>query len=158
MAGKSKPMNKHIKVSIKIELKEFPGERVLVVSFRKNSIESWCLGLCLLEAELIENLVVSEEGGKKYLEMRLRLTTEQDRIAHASVGNDASYIELTRDSLKYLRHFFLKYYRDGVAQVDHLDLEAIDKSTGRNTVNITFKVPDAIPPVSPEEAEARLRG
>jgi hypothetical protein len=152
-------MNKRIKVSIKMELKEYPGQKVFVVSFRSDAVESWCLGLCLLEAELIEHLIVSEEVGKKHLEVRVRSSTERDRMPHISVGSDAtSYIELTRDGLRYIRKFFLEYYRDGAAQVDHLDLEAIDTSTGRNTVSITFEVPDSKPPVSPEEAKARLRG
>lgn len=63
---------------------------------------------------------------------------------------------LTRNNLDYVHQFFLKYYRDGVAEVDHLDLEAVDAETGHEEIYITFQVSESRPPLSPEEAKKRL--
>jgi hypothetical protein len=38
----------------------------------------------------------------------------------------ASGTDLLKNHLDCLLHFFLKYYRDDMAEVDHLDLESAD--------------------------------
>jgi hypothetical protein len=150
-------VNKHLRLPVKIELKQHPGQEILCLSFRPQSINDWCLGLCLLQVGLIENLVVTEKVGKGCIKFHVRTTPETDRVARATLKSEVSQIELTKESLGYLQHFFLKYYRDGVAEVDHLDLEAINAETGKKELYITFRVPDSSPAVSPEEADARLR-
>jgi hypothetical protein len=60
--------------------------------------------------------------------------------------------------LEYIQAFFLKYYRDEVAEVDHVDLEAIDVATGKQGEYVTFRVPDSKPPLSAQEVKERLQG
>ncbi|HLJ85253.1 MAG TPA: hypothetical protein VKZ53_00430 [Candidatus Angelobacter sp.] len=63
---------------------------------------------------------------------------------------------MTRKNLGHVYYFFLKYYRDGLAEVDHLDLEAIDAETGSNEIYVTFNVSESKAPMTPEEAQRRL--
>lgn len=53
-----------------------------------------------------------------------------------------------------LQHFLLKTVRDGSAEVDHVDIEALDQSGAGTTV--AFKLPTSRPPLSPEETRRRL--
>ncbi len=151
-------MNKHLQLSIDIKLVHHPGQDVLALSFRREALNEWCLSLCLLKEGLVETLVITEEYRKMSLEIRFGANPETNRTARATLKQDVSLLEITHGNLDYLQHFFLKYYRDGVADVDHLDLEAINAATGKNDIYITFRVPDSKPPVGPEEAETRLRG
>ena len=150
-------MNKHLQLPIDIELVRHPGQTVLSLSFRREALRDWCLGLCLLKEGLIETLIVAEERGKSKM-IKFRATQETDRVTQVTFKPDFGQVEITRNQLGYLHRFFLKYYRDGVADVDHLDLEAINADTGEIDAYITFRVPDSRPPVSPEEVERRLRG
>ena len=149
-------MNKHLQLPVDIELKHYPGQEVLLISFRREALRDWCLGLCLLQAGLIDTLVVTEERKKMTVKISFGTNPQINRIARATLRQDISQVELTRNGLDYLQHFFLTYYRDGAAEVGHLDLEAIDGDTGKKAIYITFLVSDSVPSVSPEEAERRL--
>jgi hypothetical protein len=157
VARGNNPMNKHLQLPVDIQLKDHAGQKALLMSFRQGALNDWCLGLCLLQAGLIDSLVVTEEHRKVRVEIRVGAKSEIDRTARATFTPDASQIQLTANGLDYLQHFFLKYYRDGAAEVDHLDLEAINADTGQKDFYVTFKVPDFVPPASSEEAEDRLR-
>ena len=52
--------------------------------------------------------------------------------------------------------FFLKYFRDGCAEVDHMDVEARDDAGA--TFDLTLKVAHSAPPVGADEARRRLKG
>jgi hypothetical protein len=51
-----------------------------------------------------------------------------------------------------LRCFFLRYFRDGFAEVDHVDIDDTANAGGY----LTFVVSEFAPPVSPDEAKRRL--
>src|SRR5260370_10976705 len=151
-------MKKHLQLSIDFQLVDHLGQVVLSLLFRREALRDWCLGLCLLKEGLVEALVVSEEHGKKGVKIQVRPTAKVSDRVLASFESDITRLELTPNNLGYLQHFFLKYYRDGVAEVDHLDLEAICSDAGHNEeIYITFKVPDSMPPLTPEEPERRLK-
>jgi len=64
-------------------------------------------------------------------------------------------MSLTHNDLDYILHFFLKYFRDGVADVDHIDLDVVSDSDSQQST-IKFQVRDSIGPVSAKEAKKRL--
>ena len=151
-------MNKNLRLPIDIELRHHSGQTVLLLSFRREAIRDWCWGLCLLKAGLIDTLTVDEERGKAAVKIQVLAKPKIPGRVRACFRSDASQLEFPLTSLEYIQCFFLKYYRDEVADVDHIDLEAINADTGKQDEYITFRVPDWRPPVSPEEAERRLRG
>jgi hypothetical protein len=151
-------MNKHFRLPVDIELVHHLAQVVLRLSFRHEAVQDWCLGLCLLTEGLIETLSIRGERPKMGVEIRLTANQEIGGAALISFKSDISQIELTRANLSYVQHFFLKYYCNGVPDVDHIDLEAMNKDTGDKGLYITFKVPHSRPSVSPDEAERRLQG
>jgi hypothetical protein len=102
--------------------------------------------------------VVGDLSGEKVLKLRLRIKPEDDPKARISFKSDTSLVELTPMGLKYMQYFFLRYYRDGVAKVDHIDIEAIGIDSEITDVYLTMRVGSSRPSVSPEEAKQRLRG
>ena len=151
-------MNKNLRLPIDIELRRHAGQSVLVLSFRREALRDWCLGLCLLKEGLIETLTVAEERGGAAVKIRVLDKPKVPGRANVNFRSDMSQLEVPRTSLEYIQAFFLRYYRDEVSEVDHVDLEAIDSDTGKRDEYITFCVPDSRPPVSAKEAEERLRG
>jgi hypothetical protein len=63
------------------------------------------------------------------------------------------HVELMEPDLGYVGAYLLRFYRDGVAAVDHIDVEA--KIEGTNGY-ITFYVESFVPPVTEQEARRRL--
>jgi hypothetical protein len=59
--------------------------------------------------------------------------------ANANLRSDKSGLEIPRTSLEHIEAFFLKYYRDEVAEVDHIDLEAVDVDTGKQDVRTCWQ-------------------
>jgi hypothetical protein len=102
-------------------------------------------------------LTVAEEGRKEAVEIQVLPKSEGPGPSRVSFKPKLKQFELTQTSLDYVHRFFLKYYRDGIADVDHIDVEATDADTGKSGEYIKFRVPDWKQPVSPKEAERRLR-
>jgi len=61
-------------------------------------------------------------------------------------------VYLTSKSLDCLRFYFLKYYRDGFAEVDHVDFEDEINQNGY----LTFSVPDFSSGISNSEMQKML--
>ena len=147
-------MTKRLALPIKVETVHYPGQTVLSIVVAREALKDWCLGLCLLSEGLIETLLIAGNHGQNQKELRVNRLPQDFVGVRTRVTSGAWYLEIADTNLEYLQHFFLKYYRDGVAEVDHLDLEA---TTGEDeAIYVTFKVLETRPPLTPEEAEKWL--
>lgn len=124
----------------------------LVVELRRTAIADFTLGLCLLKENLIEALQLGTPNSRTTIEFR---RGEANHRAEGRATKTGMALRLSDTELSYWLRFFLKYVRDGTAEVDHLDvdLESADRATPNMFV---LKVPDAVAPLTPEEARKRL--
>lgn len=150
-------MKKHLRLQITKKKVEYGGERVLRILFAHEALRDWCLGLCLLKARLIRLLLISDEHGKKQLEIQVLDTADIAARTLVDFETEVTQLSISPSQLDYVSSFFLKYYRDGVAEVDHIDLDAVATDGGSNGVGITLIVPDFAPPLSAEEAERKVQ-
>ena len=150
-------MKKHIKLPVTLELLEYEGQSGLQLTFSREALQDWCLGLCLLDKHLIETLIVSDRSGNKKIRTEVLWTAGPADKAQMQVGTDTVGLLITGTQFRHLLDFFLEYYRDGVAAVDHLDLETTATGTKSEDAYVIFKVPDYVPPMTRAEAEERLK-
>jgi len=150
-------MNQETRLSVDLQIVHHPGQSVLRLQFRREALRDWCLGLCLLKEGLIDAFTITEQAAKA-AKVKFIVGAKPGARSRATLKVEASEVMLTRNGLDYLYQFFLKYYRDGVAEVDHLDLEAVDAETGDKEIYITFQASESRPPMTPEEARRRLEG
>jgi hypothetical protein len=148
-------MKKQLVLPIRIEEIHYPGQVAIEILIDSVSLQEWCLGLCLLKEGLMESFAVREASGTRGIEINI---VPQDKNDPSLLLGLSKTIRagVTLNSLEYVQYFFLKYYRDGVAEVDHLDLEGVLASEEHEEVYLTFKVPDSAPPISEEELKRRL--
>ena len=128
------------------------GQTVITLTLARNDIRDFCLCLCLLGENLVSEVLLR-------LPNQLGICLEQKPAYKENrlVRNRSfTTLQLTQIELERLVHFFLRYYRDGVAEVDHLDIEANENTPNRMDAYVTFVVPDYLPPVSAAEAKRRL--
>jgi hypothetical protein len=148
-------MNKHLQLPVDIERVQHSGQTVLRLSLQRKGLCDWCVGLSLLKEGLIETLTVTEQRGRG-TKVQFLKESKVNRAVRVSFHAGRSQVVMTDNSIDYVQHFFLKYYRDGLAEVDHIDLQAVDAETGNSEIYVTFQVAESIPPVTGEEAKRRL--
>jgi hypothetical protein len=124
---------------------------VVKVCLVASLLERFGIGLCLLSEKLIENLDLIEADGAQVLRLM-----RADQIT--SIQHEKGKIILTLDEteLERWRHFALRTVRDGIAEVDHFDVDAAVKGRMAETISVVVAFPSAMPPVSADEARRRL--
>lgn len=142
---------------VPIELVDFPDEveRAIFVNFTHDSIPGWLLDLALLQYELVDTVRIVD-GGKSF---RLRVELDADQVASAILAWEERgvLVRINRRELAAWMHFFLQYYRDGMAPVDHIDVEIpADRSKGFPGTSLILKVPLARPLGTPQETREIL--
>ena len=144
---------KQLKLPVKIDLINHPGQTLLSILFPREALSDWCLSLSLLKEGLVGSVMLTQADGRSTLKFRVSPNIGGKMNIILGQPNE---IELTSNALGYLLHFFLQYYRDGVATVDHIDLEGIDPTNHNREIDVVLKVTDYQPPLSPEELEKRM--
>lgn len=149
-------MNKHLGLFVDIKFPDDPKQPVLSVLVKREGVRDFCLGLSLLQEALVDALIVTGVDSRKSLKLRRRMRHDDDPRAQMTFKHEAAVIDVPATALKYLLYFFLRYYRDGAAEVDHVDLETTGPELDRASGYLTIKVDDFAAPVSAEEAARRL--
>lgn len=111
--------------------------------------------LDLLAAAMADSVTLRHRAGG----IRVKIS-RGDVVGRAIAERTADRLTLTLSDteLGYWLLYFLRYYRDGVADVNHIDLEAASNAPSGGVVDVRVRVARAVPPVSPEEARRRLGG
>lgn len=142
-------MKKTLRHPIGIELARIDHQAIIYVAIPFVCLSEWLLGLMLLKEKLINTLIIRSTVApcsiKLYLDSGTNVVLITDR--------NSVQLQLSQMTLDYLIHYFLKYYRDGIAEVDHIDIEA--EMEGEDAY-ITFTADAARPPVDASEARRRL--
>jgi hypothetical protein len=150
-------MNKNMKLPIDIERIQHTGQIVLRLFIHPDAVRDWCLGLCLLNNQLVDTLGITGQRTKTGIDLNLGGKNNTRGIIRLKfTSSTLTQLEITKGDVEYLLQFFLKYYRDGMADVDHIDLDAVNADTGDKGLYVTFRVQHSKPPVTPEEAQRRL--
>jgi hypothetical protein len=110
------------------------------------------LALSLLNENLVE-AVVFRPAEPEWV-VRFRKASSEQRARFKWYGKHRLEFEMGQVELERWLVFFLKYYRDGVAEVDHLDTEGTNDAGVSH--DLTLRVSLAADPVSEEEARRRL--
>lgn len=149
-------MNKRLRLPSSIELKDYSGQKVLEIRVGRDSLWNWALGLLLVREGLVDTLTVTSERGNGAVEIRLDPTHRRTPAVLASLAEPFSRLEFSGVALDYLLHALLKYYRDGQAEVDHIDLQTALSDSDNEDAYVTFAFADSATPISAEEAKRRL--
>lgn len=146
-------MNWKINGDTKIDMTDVDQARLVIITFTPEAVVQLCLGLSMLWHRLVES--VSLQGSGVTLVFGRCESNETARALVAWKGRGAS-LQLSSQELEYWLSFFLRGFRDGMAEVDHIDVETDSPSSTEPSGFFVLKVPDAVPPVSAEEARRRL--
>ena len=124
---------------------------VVKVELVAGLLDRFCVGLCLLQKGLVDSLDLV--GTRTAQVIRL-----QSAARATSIQFDKGKIVLALDTTELERwvHFTLRTVRDGVAEVDHFDVEASSEKHEAEATTVVVVFPSSAPSVSPAEARRRL--
>lgn len=137
-----------------ITRRRFEREDSVVVTFDDRVITEWCLNLFLLREGLLERISLAGQDEVAVEVLNGRQVAKQER-AQARWTRNCLELHVSPTELQYWIRFFGKYYLEGVADVDHIDVET-QPAKGSRSTSLTLKVLRAVAPVSAEEARRRL--
>jgi hypothetical protein len=135
--------------SLDVRRYDHPRTTVVKVCLIADRLDRFCLGLCLLNEDLIDRLDLVDTPGARVF--RLRRSTGATSIA---LREDEIKLALDGVALEAWLYFTLRAVRDGMAEVDHMDFETRDYEN--QLVDVIVQYPSSAPAVSPEEARRRL--
>jgi hypothetical protein len=124
----------------------------LIVDLAGSTPGSISLGLALLSEALVDDLTLRPPRSRWAI--RLRKSAELCVLRGRRYGNQRVELVIGQVELDRWFVFFLKYFRDGCAEVDHLDAHGA-WDTGAS-FDFTLRVSMFVPPVSEDEARKRL--
>ena len=124
----------------------------LTVDLAESAPDSISLGLALLSEGLVDDLTLRPP--RSTWAVRLRKLAELRDMRVRRYGNQRIELVIGQVELERWLAFFLKYFRDGCAEVDHLDASGAWDNGG--SLDFTLKVSIFAPPVSEDEARKRL--
>jgi hypothetical protein len=148
MAGVHGAMKKFLELELYVDSSLVDDQSILSISVPPGSLKDWLLGLLLIQDKLVEACVFGDDTAHSKLEVQLGTSCEW------KAGSQSGHfmISLTESALGYLIGFFARYYRDGVSEVDHIDIESINPTFGY----ITIHASEHSRPLSSEEVKRRL--
>lgn len=129
-------------------------EQRLKITVTDHNIKDWLLSLCLLQLQKINKLVLLNSSTKLKLVITTNPKSNEIFGKAKTIKSSINYVCSSRE-LATIINFYMDYYRDGIADVDHIDfeLEIIDGPEHlTKTMFLTFAVENAKPSLSAKEA------
>lgn len=145
-------MNWRVENACAIEVKETASTSALSVSLAGMAVPRICIGLCLLRECLISSLDLVDSSRQRVL--KIEFSPEKKCEAALRQQKDRMLLLLGVTELEAWMHFFLRTVRDGIAEVDHVDL---DVTTEQNTsATMVVKFPSSALPMTSDEMRQKL--
>ncbi len=110
------------------------------------------LELALIRESLADRLICLGENGVK---VSLHLTRDNE-FSSGHYEKSTADIMLSQRDLEFLSSFLLKYYRDRVAEVDHIDIDIYRPDSGVEEGVFIIQAADSNPGMSGDEARRIL--
>jgi hypothetical protein len=149
-------MNRFLRFSDDFQSQEYPDHISATIRVDDSIIADWCFELCLLKEELTQSLTIVGADGR----LSLRLQRQMPKLGHRGTvrwKENVAELALADTELDMWLHFFLKYHRDKIGEVDHIDAEFTPLSPAdARELYLTLEVPLAAPPISEQELERML--
>lgn len=133
-----------------------PADRHLAVTLAGTALDRFALGVCLLKEQLVSSVLLRDGATRCEIQLSRDARLAPHEVSRIRNDGRRSKVAVSSTQLEALVTFFLKAVRDGLADVNHLDIE--DQASGSEFSGWTLvvKVDRAKPPLSEEELRWRL--
>ena len=122
------------KIAIKVESKDYGHQKVIKIAIDDSTSQQLCILFLLLKEALVDTLELN------FLNFSIFLNLQKKNSSYFSTVDLKKNIfkgTISLNSLEYILSFLLKYYRDGFAEAEHIDVDFANK--GGEEVTLTIK-------------------
>lgn len=147
---------KQMRLPVFFEESSYTDSDHVTITFGDAAEDRWTLGLCLLRENMISVLELEDEQQSYRLRLKVGPGLKAGDRAVATASKRQIEITLGQTELEAWLHFFLRMVRDGVAEVDHLDLETRPPEGQPRPTDLTLRVLRVPEPMSPDELRRQL--
>ncbi len=145
-------MSRRTDNACEMEWKHFGGGDYLVVAFSAAALSDVCLGLCMMKEQLLPSIELGSTSKKATLSICRQ--SGSAAVAEVRRASGRTTLRVGETDLEVLLHFFLRTIRDGSAEVDHVDVDAVAENG--TATSVVLKFPAHAAPVSADEVRRRL--
>lgn len=146
-------MKRHLSWRQAIETKQYNRDEWSIhLSVDSGDVSILCCELSLLLFEKAKSLSLTTESGQKVV---LRVATEHSRVVAPNARSFS--IELNPQDLENTVSYLLSWYRDGIAEVSHIDIDLAAESDWGANCTVVVQADQSKPPLSQEETTRLLR-
>lgn len=146
-------------ISVLLKLQHAEEGTIVRIEISTSQVLDWCLNLVLLQKALVDSVSIVSTESDEQTRIRLRVDPKLSPSQRGRInwqGRDAD-LSIAKNELDLWIHFYLKYYRDGIADVDHIDVEIpADRKHQQVGLFLTLTVPHARPPLSETDLRRQL--
>jgi hypothetical protein len=148
-------MERHEVIDARLEMRVVDDEKICVFAPSATAMGQCCLALTLIERDLVSS-VAFEAGERQFLVVSVDRSIQPAVGALAKWSPPTVHFRLSTNSLEHWLAFALKYHRDGVGDVEHIDIEARSTPAGRADTVLVFQVPSSKKSLSPKQAKKKI--
>lgn len=133
-------------------------------STRRFDVRAWAIDLPIAASDVVP--LVCEIAMLLYGRSdQLSLLFDRGRKLVVSIGESAvigsndsvSSVSLARNEVEFILGFLLTWYRDGVAEANHIDVELVGSQSAGRDCTLVITAEESQPPLSGDEAGRILR-
>jgi hypothetical protein len=121
------------------------------LTISEKSLVDWCIGLSALEKRVIENIKLTNSHGSVI--GFLLLSCQQD---NSFTDEEFRRIRISLATIEYWLGFLFRYALNGLAEVDHIDIDAGLNGENSQDRSITLVVDKFSPTLSADEMNKLL--
>lgn len=124
------------RINLQAKFECFENQSTVVISLDYTQAKDVCLLFILLNEKLIDNLELKLDNSSLYFQ----LTDEKFSVCRFYDSKSRIFKSLiSKDSLEYIIHFLLKYYRDEIGEAEHIDIDFENQNKELTTLIIKSK-------------------
>lgn len=144
-------MNYRVENACETEIKRVGDQDAMTISICEFRMKDVAIGFCLLNEGLVAGIDLVDKDMKS-----VRITSgDNTKFPRVKLSGQKTMVEIDPVCLDAWTTFTLRAIRDGVAEVDHLDVEA-KSLDGSSEVAIILKFPSSAASLSEIEIRKRL--
>ncbi|TJZ60056.1 hypothetical protein FAZ15_14320 [Sphingobacterium olei] len=128
---------KQINIEAEISIKNFSEQIQLKLHLNQIVGVELCMSLFLLKENLINAI------GLKFRNFFILFKSSGDRFSYCesvALDNGVFKGQISNDSLDYILHYILKFYRDGIAEAEHVDIDFLNNNGKELTLTISCNI------------------
>jgi hypothetical protein len=146
-----------IEIRTDVVVSDLENQLVIKILCASASVSEWGRALSGLRNEEISSVVVRPTSPTSEGNLVLKHDERSSGLASIRKEKAGNMIEMTSRQLDYVYSFLRKFEEHGIGSVDHVDVEATISGDSKKEAYITFHIPVAATPMTPEEADKWFR-